>query len=160
MWSKEKKLLEEHLAASLKDKLNYRLEGGRKTTYGATYKVDILFLGKTIVSFREGIDYVTDFYEFELRQQLETIEWTKEESHRLFLEAQERLWYEEKYTTSLFFKGMVEYLSLSIEDALKHRQFMIRFFAILDKRCGKRTLIKLAESIVLTKNNVDRPPSG
>ena len=47
----------------------------------------------------------------------------------------------------MFFIGMKEYLSLSISDALEHEQWMIRLFAILDKRCGKRTLIKLAETI-------------
>ena len=46
-----------------------------------------------------------------------------------------------------FFKGMKEYLSLSINDALVSEQWMIRLFALLDKRLGKRRLIRLKEEI-------------
>ena len=43
MWSKEKKLLESKLADSLKGKVIYNMEGGRKTTWGATYKAEIIY---------------------------------------------------------------------------------------------------------------------
>ena len=42
---------------------------------------------------------------------------------------------------------MVKYLSLSIEDALKHDEWMVRLFAIMDKRLGKRSLLKLEKEI-------------
>lgn len=60
---------------------------------------------------------------------------------------QKKLWEEEIYTTNVFFKGMKEYLSLSISDALVSEQWMIRLFALLDKRLGKRRLIRLKEEI-------------
>jgi hypothetical protein len=147
LWSKEKKFLEDKLAESLIGKIEYNLEGGRKTTWGATYKVEIRYNKKSLVKFGEGINYLTHHYENVERQKLEKKTWTKEENYIMFLEAQKRLWIEEKYTTDIFFKGMVEYLSLSIEDALKHDEWMIRLFAIMDKRLGKRSLLKLEKEI-------------
>ena len=147
MWSKEKKFLEDKLAESLIGKIEYNLEGGRKTTWGATYKVEIRYNKKSLVKFGEGINYRTSYYESLERAKLEEITWTKEESYMVFLKVQQRLWDEETYTIDLFFKGMVEYLSLSIEDALKHDEWMIRLFAIMDKRLGKRSLLKLEKEI-------------
>lgn len=147
MWSKEKKHLEARLAESLIGKIEYNLEGGRKTTWGATYKVEIRYNKKPLVKFGEGINYKTNYYESLERAKLEEITWTKEESYMVFLKAQQRLWDEETYTIDLFFMGMVEYLSLSIEDALKHDEWMIRLFAIMDKRLGKRRLLKLEKEI-------------
>ena len=147
MWSKDKKQLEERLAPSLANKIVYIMEAGHKTTWRATYKVEIRYMGEPVVKFSEGIDYKGDHYEMLERMALPEITWTKDESHQLFLKVQLRLWEEKTYTASIFFVGMREYLSLSISDALKHEQWMIRLFAILDKRCGKRTLVKLAEEI-------------
>ena len=147
MWSKEKKHLEARLAERLIGKIEYNLEGGRKTTWGATYKVEIRYNKKSLVKFGEGINYRTSYYESLERAKLEEITWTKEESYMLYLKAQQRLWDEEIYTIDLFFRGMVEYLSLSIEDALKHDEWMIRLFAIMDKRLGKRGLLKLEKEI-------------
>lgn len=147
LWSKEKKFLEDKLAESLIGKIEYNLEGGRKTTWGATYKVEIRYNKKSLVKFGEGINYRTSYYESLEMAKLEEITWTKEESYMVFLKVQQRLWDEETYTIDLFFKGMVEYLSLSIEDALKHDEWMIRLFAIMDKRLGKRSLLKLEKEI-------------
>ena len=147
MWSKEKKFLEDKLAESLIGKIEYNLEGGRKTTWGATYKVEIRYNKKSLVKFGEGINYLTHHYENVERQKLEKKTWTKEENYIMFLEVQKRLWIEEKYTTDIFFKGMKEYLSLSIEDAINHEQWVIRLFAIMDKRLGKRSLLKLEKEI-------------
>ena len=110
-------------------------------------KVEIRYNKKSLVKFGEGINYLTHHYENVERQKLEKKTWTKEENYIMFLEAQKRLWIEEKYTTDIFFKGMKEYLSLSIEDALKHDEWMIRLFAIMDKRLGKRSLLKLEKEI-------------
>ena len=147
MWSKDKKQLEERLAPALEKKIVYIMEAGHKTTWGATYKVEIRYMGEPIVKFGEGKDYMVSYYECIERSHLTDIKWTKDETHQLFLKVQLKLWEEKTYTTSMFFIGMKEYLSLSISDALEHEQWMIRLFAILDKRCGKRTLIKLAETI-------------
>lgn len=147
MWSKEKKHLEARLAERLIGKIEYNLEGGRKTTWGATYKVEIRYNKKSLVKFGEGINYRTSYYESLERAKLEEINWSKEESYMLYLKAQQRLWDEEIYTIDLFFRGMVEYLSLSIEDAINHEQWMIRLFAIMDKRLGKRRLLKLEKEI-------------
>ena len=147
MWSKEKKLLESRLANNLINKIEYVFEGGRKTTWQATYKVEIRYNKKLIVSFSEGINYMTLYYESIERRKIEKIQWTKEESYELFKIAQNKLWNEEIYTTDIFFIGMKAYLSMSIDDALKSEQWMIRLFAILDKRCGKRRLIKMKDEI-------------
>ncbi|MBQ7907609.1 MAG: hypothetical protein IJ309_06520 [Clostridia bacterium] len=147
MWTKDKKLLEERLASSLQGKLEYKMEGGRKTSSGLTYKVDIIYNDECILSFSEGLDYLCGRYESDLRQKISNIQWTKEESHMLFLKYQGEMWFREEYTTSIFFKGMKEYLSLPIDKALAHEQYMIRFFAILDRRCGKRRLKNMISEI-------------
>ena len=147
MWTKDKKLLEERLASSLRGKLEYKMEGGRKTSGGLTYKVDIMYNDECILSFSEGLDYLCDKYEWELRQEMSNIQWTKEESYMLFLKYQAKMWFREEYTTSIFFKGMKEYLSLPIDKALAHQQYMIRFFAILDRRCGKRRLKNMIDEV-------------
>jgi hypothetical protein len=36
---------------------------------------------------------------------------------------------------------------MTIDDALNSEYWMIRLFAIMDKRCGKRRLIKLKDAI-------------
>ena len=90
---------------------------------------------------------MTLYYESIERRKIEKIQWTKEESYELFKIAQNKLWNEEIYTTDIFFIGMKAYLSMSIDDALKSEQWMIRLFAILDKRCGKRRLIKMKDEI-------------
>ena len=147
MWSKEKKLLESKLASSLKGKIKYNLEGGRKTTWGATYKVEILYNDKPVIKFGEGINYMTGHYEFLERRKLAKPTWSKEENYNMFVKAQSRLWNEGIYTTDIFFHGMCKYLSLSIDDALNSEQWMIRLFALLDSRLGKRRLIRLKDTI-------------
>ncbi len=147
MWSKSKKTLEEKLAPCLAKKIEYVMETGHKVPWGLSAKVEIKYLGEPIACFREGIDYLVGHYEFQERSMLSEITWTKEETHQLFLKVQKQLWQEQNYTSSMFFKGMVEYFSLPIADALKHEQWMIRLFAILDRRCGKRTLRKLCQEI-------------
>lgn len=54
MWTKDKKLLEERLAGSLRGKLEYKMEGGRKTSGGLTYKVDIMYNDECILSVSGG----------------------------------------------------------------------------------------------------------
>ena len=87
MWSKEKKFLEDKLAESLIGKIEYNLEGGRKTTWGATYKVEIRYNKKSLVKFGEGINYLTHHYENVERQKLEEKTWTKEENYISYQEA-------------------------------------------------------------------------
>ena len=77
MWSKEKKLLESRLANNLIGKIEYVFEGGRKTTWQATYKVEIRYNKKLIVSFSEGINYMTSYYESIERRKVESFIWKK-----------------------------------------------------------------------------------
>lgn len=94
MWSKEKKNLESRLANNLIDKIEYVFEGGRKTTWRATYKVEIRYNKKAIIKFSEGLNYMTTFYESIERRKLKEIKWTKEESYELFKITQNKLWNE------------------------------------------------------------------
>ena len=147
MWSKDKKLLEERLADSLKGKIEYVMEGGHDLSFDTSHKVSIKYLKEIVVDFNESLSGYVSYYESIERSNLKEIVWTKEETDQLYLKAQHTLWNEEIYTPHTFFRGMTGYLSLSISDALNHEEWMIRLFAILDKRCGKRTLVKLCDVI-------------
>jgi hypothetical protein len=123
------------------------MEGGHKLSFGTTHKVSIKYMKDIVVDFKEGLDYYVSYYESIERGNLEESVWTKEETDQLYMKAQHKLWNEEIYTPQTFFRGMTECLSLSISDALNHEEWMVRLFSILDKRCGKRTLIKLCDVI-------------
>lgn len=45
-----------------------------------------------------------------------------------------------------FLRAAVDFLQMPIADALNSENYIIKIFAIMDKRVGKRTLQKLAES--------------
>jgi N12 class adenine-specific DNA methylase len=45
-----------------------------------------------------------------------------------------------------FLSAVLEYRNLSIQDALNSEDYIIKTFAILDKRVGKRTLQKIKEA--------------
>ena len=147
MWSKDKNLLEKRLANSLKGKIEYVMEGGHDLSFDVSHKVSIKYLKEIMVDFKESLSGYVSYYESIERCNLEESVWTREETDQLYLKAQHTLWNEEIYTPHTFFQGMTGYLSLSISDALNHEEWMIRLFAILDKRCGKRTLIKLGDVI-------------
>lgn len=78
-----KKILELYLEKSLLGKIRYNLVGGRKTTWKATYKVEILYNNKLLIIFGEGINYITGYCECIERNKLEEPEWTKEENFKM-----------------------------------------------------------------------------
>ena len=45
-----------------------------------------------------------------------------------------------------FLSAVLEFRNLSIQDALKSEDYIIKILAILDKRVGKRTLEKIKET--------------
>ena len=51
-----------------------------------------------------------------------------------------------EYTDGEFSEALAEYRGQSIEESLKSDDPIVRMFAILDRRVGKRTLIKLKEA--------------
>ena len=145
MWSKTKKQLEERLAKALVGKIEYTMAASHRLSGPPTEKITIRYMGEALLDFQGGLDYYVSYYESEERTH--ESEWTSEETHALYLKAQNRMWYDGIYAATMFFVGVRDYLSLSISDALKNEQWIIRLFAILDKRCGKRSLLRLAEQI-------------
>lgn len=47
------------------------------------------------------------------------------------------------YSNYDFFLAATEYLQLSIKDAFESENYLIKVFAIMDRRVGKRTLDKI-----------------
>ena len=92
MWSKDKKLLEERLANSLKGKIEYVMEGGHDLSFDVSHKVSIKYLKEIMVDFNESLSGYVSYYESIERCNLEESVWTKEETNQLYLKAQHTLW--------------------------------------------------------------------
>lgn len=50
-----------------------------------------------------------------------------------------------------FLKAATSFLNMSLSEALESENYIIRIFAILDKRVGKRTLQKIKEDISISE---------
>lgn len=68
-------------------------------------------------------------------------------------QAHEQLKKEGIYGQYDFFSALEEYFNSSIKDSLKSTDILIKILCILDRRVGKRTLLKMKESI-LTENEL------
>ncbi|MEC1157997.1 SF0329 family protein [Cytobacillus horneckiae] len=63
-------------------------------------------------------------------------------------QAHEQLKKEGIYGQYDFFSALEEYFNSSIKDSLKSTDILIKILCILDRRVGKRTLLKMKESIL------------
>jgi len=133
-WPGLKKQLEERLCEPLKDRVTYFLTRYHEVhnSYG---RASICLDGKELASFSWAEKYKQerDVYNY----WCETGKWD--------FEAPElnRKWNQEATLTDYdFIEAATDFLSLSIQDALVSENYLIRVFAIMDKRIGKRTLEK------------------
>lgn len=147
-WSIRKKKLEERLANSLKGRIQYHV-----TRYGPGFshsqaRAWITFDKQELVNFStiswyleklklsreiQVINHVTDYRDAK----------QKEGYYLAYKQAEEILRKRELFTRAFFECSVEEYLNLSIEKVLQSENPLIRGFAMLDRRLGKRRLAKL-----------------
>ena len=139
-WSKMRTKLEnEYLADSLKGRIRYFV-----TTYRDSHdregRAAILLDGKEIIS---G-SYFEQWSKAHLLPKDETLE-DRLRSEFPFMD-DTALKYSQ-FDQRCFYSAFQEFDNQSIEDSLKSSNLLIRIFAILDRRVGKKTLNRIKETI-------------
>lgn len=137
-WSELNKQLTERLCDSLKDRVKYFLTRYHKVhnAYGrASVNVD----GKELVNFTWWDMYKQDYDVNELWKQTGQWDYNTEELKQKWDETA-------TYSEMNFLDAATEFLQLSIKEALCSDNYLIRMFAIMDRRVGKRTLDAIKDS--------------
>ncbi len=139
-WSKIRAKLEnEYLADSLKGRIRYFA-----TTYRESHdregRAAILLDGKEIIS---G-SYYEQYSKAHLLPKDETL---YERLHSEFPFTDNTALKYGQFDQRCFYSAFQEFDNQSIEDSLKSSNLLIRIFAILDRRVGKKTLNKIKETI-------------
>lgn len=127
-WSKLKTRIKDFICPELKDRINFFVTSYRESHDGAD-KVWITVDGEKI---------------FECKHY--PYEWAEAEAYYSGLrneEVKSLLRDKEIHRPKDFGDAMRIYLELPIEDALKSSEPLVKAFAIIDRRTGKRTLAKL-----------------
>jgi hypothetical protein len=127
-WSKLKSRIRDFICPELKDRINFHLTSYRESHDGAD-KVWILVDGEKIFSFSH--------YPYE---------WAEAEFYHKGLDTgqvREVLQTNEIHRPKDFGDAMREYLDLPISEALESSNPIIKAFALIDRRTGKRTVEKI-----------------
>ena len=140
-WSKIRHKLEnEYLADSLKGRIRYFATSYNKC-HDHEGRAAILLDGKQIIS---G-SYCEQWSKASLLPKDETLE-TRLHYEFPFMD-NTALKYGQ-FDQRCFYSAFYEFDNQSIENSLKSENMLIRIFAILDRRIGKRTLCKLKQTII------------
>lgn len=151
-WGWLKKQLESLLCDALRGRISYFYTAYRKV-HDAYGRASISFDKKEIFT----CDWIATYYrEKDLCEQYEKMPphpsalEDYEASHRAWLEAREILtkekWMPEGTLCETDFTAAASaYLNTDIADALRSENYLFRVFAFMDKRVGKRTLLKIRE---------------
>jgi hypothetical protein len=127
-WSKLKSRVVDRICAELKDRIDFHLTSYRKSHDGAD-KVWITIDGEKVFSCKH--------YPFEFAER--EADWAGlhgKQNKTCILE-------KEIHNPKNFGDGMRRYMDLTIYEALRDADPLIRAFAIVDRRVGKRTFAKL-----------------
>jgi hypothetical protein len=144
IWSKIKKNVELKFSEKLNKKIQLYI-----TSYGADYDVSDLFNrgwitvnGKEVVNFSTADSFYLNGYVYHSATPTNCV-------------VSEEIDFNKRHPNLLSEKGEFSkfdlsnccyaYLDLNIDEALTHKSPIINMFAVLDKRLGKRRLIKLNE---------------
>jgi hypothetical protein len=152
-WSKVKKKLDSFKCDSLKDRVqftvtNYRRAHDQLGRAFITVDKKEVFNMCTITS---EMALNRREYEIKREKQIPYDDWSQnriiwEEAHDWVLE-------EGIFAQYDFFDAAEEYFQQPIEVSLKSSNMLIKIFALIDRRVGKRTLVKIKESI-LSENEI------
>lgn len=137
-WAELNKQLTDRLCEPLKGRITYFLTRYHKVhdSYGrASIRLD----GKELVNFTwvEMYKQESDMHD----RWEETGVWDYEAPY-----LKEKWNLEATFSDDDFLAAATDFLQLSIQDALQSENYLIRVFAIMDKRVGKRTLAAIQEA--------------
>lgn len=141
-WSKIRKELKERLTEPLKDRLDYHL-----TTYqnssGYMGRAWITIDGKEILNFSNQDTWSSfDSYSNELAE-------THYISHKpldMIDRGEDNLMEKGEFSKYDFGESTYKFLNLDIQTALQSKNPILRVFAVVDRRTGKRTIDKMSET--------------
>ncbi|NLY96397.1 MAG: hypothetical protein GX082_03040 [Clostridiaceae bacterium] len=137
-WSNLNKQLTERLCQPLKNRISYFLTRYRKV-HNAYGRASIRFDGKDLINFSWVEMYKKD-YDVNERWK-ETGVWDYDDR-----ELKDKWDFEGTFSDYDFLEAAADFLQLPVKDALQSDNYLIRVFAIMDKRVGKRTLEAIRNS--------------
>ncbi|WP_203362847.1 hypothetical protein [Bacillus sp. REN10] len=148
-WSKVKKQLDGLICDSLKGRILFQVTNYRKA-HDQMGRVFIQIDQKEIMSF---CSIKTEMEIMERERQLRhihSIEYDIEnKGENINIYEQAKKWANEEgfFEQSDFFDALEEYFSVTIEQALSSTNPLVRMLAVIDRRMGKRTLLKLQDNM-------------
>lgn len=144
-WSNLRKQMNDLLCDSLRDKITYFFTtyyGGRRT-YG---KATINYNKKEVVAFSWDAEYSQwdDEYKILLLEDLQGLENQISVEEKLMKDK----WMPEcKLCDADFINAITVYLNTDIATSLSSDNYLLRVFAYMDRRVGKRTLVKIKDEV-------------
>jgi hypothetical protein len=139
-WSDVRKRLDSLLCEKLKDRVDYFLTHYNKV-HDAYGRAAIRLDGKDIVCFSWINMYIQ---EEDLSEQIKNKGyWDYNDPELVAKWAQEGT-----YCEGDFLEAALDFLNLPIDEALNNESYLIRLFAIMDRRVGKRTLKRIVDEKV------------
>jgi hypothetical protein len=147
-WSKAKKILKGFICESLKDRIDFQIINYRKAHDQ---------LGKTVITvdkkeFLNMCTFKSDIHLFkkerEIIKQQDLHNYNEVLQNRSINElARELIKSDGIYAQYDFFDALEEYFSSPIEKSLKSADMLIKILCLIDRRVGKRTLVKMNQTI-------------
>lgn len=135
-WSAMRKYLEEDmLCASLRDRVRYHLTKYPNMDGAGHFEVFVDGESRKIFS----MDYAASqlYFDSNKDESMWKSFWTQRDAAQMH----------QQFDDIHFADALAEYRSLNIQDAIRSENSIVRMFAVLDRRIGKRTLALLKDKI-------------
>jgi hypothetical protein len=147
LWSKLKKRLDSLICDSLKGRVNFTVTNYRRAH-------DQMGRAFVTVDKKEVLNMCTITSDIRLHRKDRELHRLNEMGYddpginrEIGVTAHELVKKEGIYAQYDFYDSVEEFLNLPIDQALKSEDMVVKILALIDRRVGKRTLIKLRESI-------------
>lgn len=147
LWSKLKKRLDSLICDSLKGRVNFTVTNYRRAH-------DQMGRAFVTVDKKEVLNMCTITSDIRLHRKDRELHRLNEMGYddpginrEIGVTAHELVKKEGIYAQYDFYDSVEEFLNLPIDQALKSEDMVVKILALIDRRAGKRTLIKLRESI-------------
>ncbi|MGM7634414.1 SF0329 family protein [Bacillus sp. Hm123] len=144
-WSKVKKQLDGLICDSLRERILFQVTNYRKA-HDQMGRVFIRVDQKEVISMCSiKTESEINEREYELRDDDDIYN----RSENLSIQEQARKWANADgyFEQTDFFQALDEYFSVKIEQALRSTNPLVKMLAVIDRRTGKRTLLKLQEQM-------------
>ena len=145
-WSALKKLLEEFLCPSLHGKISYFYTTYYKNRNTNLYgRAAIRYEKAELVSFSWDADYYKQFPDWWAAvDQITNCD--QNGAEQVYADLMREKWLPEATICNHdFFRAAAEYVHMDVSAALISDNFLFRIFAFMDRRVGKRTLLKIKD---------------